>query len=322
TAVDVEGAYEGLAAAGYHYGPVFQGLRAAWRRGGELFAEVVLPEQAHADARRFGIHPALLDAAMHASLFTAGEPGAGRPATVLPFVWNQVSLHATGASVLRVRLTRPAAESLTLDIADDTGTPVLSVGSVVGRPVSAEQLAATGGESLFRIGWTPLAATPAGGELLLGDWTGRDEDVVPDVFVLSCRTPDTDLLPAVRAVSGDVLTAVRSWLADDRYDGTKLVVVTRDAVTPDGDLDLAQAPVWGLVRAAQAENPGRLFLVDADTTDLSGPITALVTAGEPEAAVRSGEILVPRLTRTPVEPAAAGFAAEGTVLVTGGTGGL
>ncbi len=70
-AVEVAGLYERLAGQGYGYGPVFQGLRAAWRRGAEVFAEVVLPEQAHAEAARFGIHPALLDAALH----TAGLAG-------------------------------------------------------------------------------------------------------------------------------------------------------------------------------------------------------------------------------------------------------
>uniref|UniRef100_UPI00052652DA acyltransferase domain-containing protein n=1 Tax=Streptomyces sp. NRRL F-525 TaxID=1463861 RepID=UPI00052652DA len=63
--VPVEGGYDLLAAAGYGYGPVFQGVRAVWRRGEELFAEVALPEEQRDSAARFGIHPALLDAALH-----------------------------------------------------------------------------------------------------------------------------------------------------------------------------------------------------------------------------------------------------------------
>ncbi|MFJ1569952.1 beta-ketoacyl synthase N-terminal-like domain-containing protein, partial [Streptomyces erythrochromogenes] len=41
--VSLDGAYEGFAGAGFGYGPVFRGLRAVWRRGEELFAEVALP---------------------------------------------------------------------------------------------------------------------------------------------------------------------------------------------------------------------------------------------------------------------------------------
>jgi polyketide synthase 12 len=42
--VDVDGLYDGLAERGLEYGPAFQGLRAAWRRGREVFAEVALSE--------------------------------------------------------------------------------------------------------------------------------------------------------------------------------------------------------------------------------------------------------------------------------------
>jgi len=50
----VDGAYDLLADRGYGYGPVFRGLRAAWRRGDDVFAEVVLPERAQAGVIHFG----------------------------------------------------------------------------------------------------------------------------------------------------------------------------------------------------------------------------------------------------------------------------
>ncbi|MER6924915.1 type I polyketide synthase, partial [Streptomyces spiralis] len=104
--VDVSGMYEDLAGLGYGYGPVFQGLKAAWRRGEELFAEISLPERAQADAAAFGLHPALLDAALHGErVFDEGQEDADR--TALPFAWNRVTLHSTGAAMLRVRLTKP-----------------------------------------------------------------------------------------------------------------------------------------------------------------------------------------------------------------------
>ncbi|WP_324617633.1 polyketide synthase dehydratase domain-containing protein, partial [Streptomyces sp. NRRL F-5053] len=69
--VDVSDCYERLAEAGFGYGPVFQGLRSAWRRGEDVFAEVALPEGV--EGERFGLHPALFDAALHASFFASGE---------------------------------------------------------------------------------------------------------------------------------------------------------------------------------------------------------------------------------------------------------
>ncbi|MER7975135.1 acyltransferase domain-containing protein, partial [Streptomyces sp. NPDC096080] len=63
--VDLDGFYDGLAEAGFGYGPAFRGLRAVWRRGEETFAEVALDAGPAGDAAQFGLHPALLDAALH-----------------------------------------------------------------------------------------------------------------------------------------------------------------------------------------------------------------------------------------------------------------
>ncbi|MGC5365813.1 SpnB-like Rossmann fold domain-containing protein, partial [Streptomyces sp. DT24] len=88
-----------------------------------------------------------------------------------------------------------------------------------------------------------------------------------------------------------------------------------------------QAPVWGLVRAAQAENPGRFVLLDVDVEGVAGvDVAGVVASGEPEVAVRGGVVWVPRLVA--VEGSGVGTAdvsvdvSSGVVLVTGGTGGL
>ncbi|WP_165906279.1 type I polyketide synthase [Streptomyces sp. Z26] len=299
----VEGAYERLLARGYDYGPTFQGLKAAWKRGdGEVFAEVALPEGA--DAARFGVHPALFDAAMHAGLIDeGGEPGVPH----LPFSWNGVSLHRSGASSLRVRLTHPGeGDGGGVLVTDETGAPVLSVETLVARPVSVEQLRAGGGahESLFTLGWTKAAA-PA---------------VAAPAAVYEVPRAVGDTPQVVRAVADEVLERVQAWLAEDGEEGT-LAVVTRRAVSVAGeDVDLSQAPVWGLVRSAAAENPGRFTLVDLDG---EGPVPELVD--EPELAVRDGELLVPRLTRVPaaaVDAERTPWRPESTVLITGGTSGL
>ncbi|SCD82043.1 type I polyketide synthase [Streptomyces sp. ScaeMP-e83] len=327
--IRVDNAYDLLAQQGYDYGPAFQGLRSVWRRGDDVFAEVALPESAHADAERFGLHPALLDATMHA--LGVGDHITGDEPTELPFSWSDVSLHTVGAHTLRVRLSRQEGSSLSLTIADGAGAPVASVGGLTLRPVSVEQLGGGVGESLWEVLWRPLTGVGAG---VVDDSSSsvRWEDLpavgdVPGVVVFEAPAVSGDVLAGVRASAGAVLDVVRGWLADERCAGSRLVIVTRGAVDvgAGGDVDLGQAPVWGVVRAAQAEHPGRVVLVDADpeADGLSG-LELVVASGESEAALRGGGVVLPRLVRVspPETPAAEAPTADGVVLVTGGTGGL
>jgi acyl transferase domain-containing protein/short-subunit dehydrogenase/acyl carrier protein len=323
TALNLDGAYDLLHARGYGYGPVFQGLKAAWRRDDDVYAEVALPEGAEAD--RFGLHPALLDAAMHADLID----DSGEGATLLPFSWNGVTLHATGASALRVWIRQVRGDEVSsMRIADQAGQPVLTVQELVSRPVSAEQLSA-GSDSLYGIDWVPLpvsgnelgSVAVIGPDLGLGQAfpTLSDVDIVPDLVVTVVPKVSAD--PAgVRAAAKHVLDIAREWLADERFAASKLAVVTVRATGED--VDLGQAPVWGLIRAGQAENPGRFALVDVDGTVASdNALPHALAAGEPEIAVRNGELVVPRLTSVaPVSSTP--WDANDTVLITGGTGGL
>ncbi len=322
TELKLDGVYDRLLAQGYGYGPVFQGLKAAWKRGDDLFAEVALPEVAHAEAARFGLHPALLDAAMHVALVDDGEGKDGEP--VLPFVWSGVTLHAAGASSLRVRISPDGPESVNVVVADGVGVPVLSVRSVVGRPVSSEQLSAGRGvESLFRVEW-PVVSVGSGAGALPGWETLSADGVVPEAVVLECVTPLGEVPGAVRELAGRVLGVVGEWLGDERFEASRLVVLTRGGVVAaDGDVvDVVQAPVWGLLRAAIAENPGRFVVVDWDGLPESRAVLgAVVASGEVEAAVRAGVVRVPRLAKVGAVEGTVP-AVDGTVLVTGGTGGL
>ncbi|MGV2921901.1 SDR family NAD(P)-dependent oxidoreductase, partial [Streptomyces alfalfae] len=93
------------------------------------------------------------------------------------------------------------------------------------------------------------------------------------------------------------------WLNDEGQAAGRLVVATRSAVSTrvgEDVGDLVHAPVWGLLRAAQAENPDRLFLVDVDGDEASAAalpaaVAAAVAAGESQLALRAGQALVPRL---------------------------
>ncbi|MQY09721.1 type I polyketide synthase [Actinomadura macrotermitis] len=291
--VGIDGAYERLKDRGYAYGPMFQGLKAAWRRGDELFTEVALPDRA--EAGRFGLHPALLDTAMHAGLMEGGDT------TELPFEWNGVHLHTAGAAALRVRIATGADGATSVEAADETGRPVLSVEALVSRPVSADQLGGGGHrESLFRVAWAPV---PSG---------AAEPEEADGVFVC---TEDSGGLPgAAYTVAERTLAAVQAHLSAETTG--RLVVVVRPG-------EPAHAPARGLVRAAEAENPGRFLLLETDG-DPAAAVPVALAAGEPEVAVRADAAFAPRLARiaaaeTTARPA---WDPAGTVLVTGGTSGL
>ncbi|MFE2253042.1 polyketide synthase dehydratase domain-containing protein, partial [Streptomyces lavendulae] len=331
--VDVEDLYEGFAESGFGYGPVFQGLRAAWRKGDEVFAEVGLGDEQGPDAEQFTIHPALLDSVLHAIGLGSLVEDTGLPR--LPFSWSGVAVHSTGADTLRVRLSRAGREAVRLEIADTDGVPVASVDSLALRAFSPEQLGrqvAGHGDALFRVEWRELMPSDA----LFGDWIMRDEadaqaldglDAVPGALVLSCPAPDgPDVADAVHAEAARVLALLQRWLSDDRFADARLAFLTRGAVTVapgDGPADLVHAAVWGLVRSAQSENPGRIVLVDVDADgDAEQALSAALASGESEVAVRGGVLLVPRLARASVAGLDPEWADGGTVLVTGASGSL
>ncbi|MCX5380979.1 type I polyketide synthase [Streptomyces sp. NBC_00091] len=331
--VSVEGLYDHLVEVGFGYGPAFQGLRAAWRRGEDVFAEVRLPQEA--EAARFGLHPALLDAALHAvglgDFVTDG-------AASLPFSWRGVALHAAGAPALRVRLSPAGPDSVSLDAADQTGAPVATVEALALRPAAAQRTHRHR-DSLFRVDWAalplplPAAASgqPAGAP---PRWIASAADLaaldtVPDAVFVRCPRTDDDLVPAAHTGAHRVLELLQAWLADPRCASSQLVLVTRGALAVrQGETvhDLGQAPLWGLVRSAQAENPGSFRLIDVtdpdDAPDASAALDALLTLDEPQLALRDGTLYAPRLARVPAPAAPRDWNPDGTVLITGGTGGL
>ncbi|WP_243726215.1 type I polyketide synthase, partial [Actinomadura rubrisoli] len=258
-------------------------VRGVWTRNGEVFAEVAVEEER---ARRFGLHPALLASALRVI-------GRGRS----PVVFERVDLHASGASVLRVA----ADEDLAVTLADPSGRPVATIGAV-------EVRAASGAKApMYGIDWTPFTPPAAATEK-------------PDAQV--ARIPAGG---RPREVTAAALETVQRWLADPATAESRLVVVTHGAVAvrdASEVQDLGAAAVWGLLRSAQAEHPGRLAIVDVERPDDPPPQEAM-RSGEPQIAVRDGRLYAPRLAAVTAEPVpAAELDPAGTVLITGGTGTL
>jgi polyene macrolide polyketide synthase len=358
--VDVDGLYEALLEWGFEYGPAFQGLRAAWRRGEDIFAEIALPRERQEEAACFGVHPALLDSAFHAGFSSlVGSPGdrdRSDGGVRLPFAFSGVELFGSSvSSSLRVSLCAVGDDAVSLLVADDGGRLVVSVDSLVVREVSAAQLGGARGrdrDSLFRMDWGMVSVSASGESVgalaFLGEGSplagsvGRTGGVAVEVFAdleaLGAAVDGGVSLPrmvlfdcgldgvgglssGIEGVFGEggvagggsgvgsahdcvnrVLGVMQSWLSDERFSGSRLVLITRSAVAAgagEGVAGLAQSPVWGLVRSAQSENPERFLLVDIDDDEASSAVLlAALSTDEPQLAIRQGGVLSPRLART------------------------
>ena len=322
--IDVTHLYDDLADIGYQYLPSFQNLRAAWYLGAELGQEVVAElavdnEQASA-AANYGLHPVLLDSVFHA--LGAGELTDGQGQ--VPFHWSDVSLYKPGCRALRVWVKLIGEDTISITATDQTGAPVARVESLHLRAFSMEALAAmrsaANDDSLLALEWvapdesdedTPSTdgwAVVGAGELadaLAADGVTAHADLaaietVPPVVLVPAATATA--APAdVRVETLRVLEILQAYLADDRFADTTLVAVTTGAAAASAGervRDLAGSAVWGLLRSAQTENPERFAIVDLGNGDVTlAAVAAALATGEPQAAVRNGTVLVPRLAR-------------------------
>ncbi|MGW5868998.1 type I polyketide synthase [Streptomyces sp. NPDC055239] len=339
--VDVTSVYPHLLAAGYAYGPAFQGLHAAWRRGDDIFAEVRLPE---GEADSFGIHPALLDAVLHPIVALTGPTPAGGPR--LPFAWTGVRLHAVGATSLRAHITSTSA-GVALTMTDPAGGLVATVESLALRPAPSDLTAAATTDPLYAVAWTPttLPTAPALPDLTVltcvhpsstpgltasgkkrGRAGTRPNEVTPisvtgaadnaaaeessptvngspldngapldneGLKSPSVGRPGDNTRPAVADADSTqpaaslhaVLAQVQSWLASEGPQGRHLAIVTHGAVavSPGEAVSPEAAAIWGLIRTAQAENPGLLTLVDLPLDQIPGPVSTVHDDSGPKA---------------------------------------
>jgi acyl transferase domain-containing protein/acyl carrier protein len=348
--LQLDGMYERLADRGLIYGPAFQCVDAAWSRGEELFVEMSLAAEQGEEASRFGLHPALLDASSHVGFDRMvaaddGEPGA----LALPFAWRGIRYFAAaGPGSMRVRVA-PSGEGHTFEAFDAGGAPVALVESVITRPAEPGSIAAaTERLPIYRLEWTAAEALkteaapslavlgtepPAGlaaegfADLAALEKAIEAGRVAPDTALVDGRVEADDPIAGAHTASQRALDLVKTWAAAQSLGQARLVFLTEGAVTaePGERPDLATAPIWGLVRSAHSEHPGRFGLLDVDGEHGSWEAvpSALALFEEPQVAIRRGEVRVPRLARAAFEPTSSErLDPESTVLVTGGTSGI
>jgi len=320
---DLNGHYDRVAATGVDYGEAFQGLRSVWRRGGDVYAEISVPEGVLDDLDAFGVHPALFDAVLQSVGFAVPAPTGRR----MPFSWSGVTLHAAGARALRCHLAVTGEDRIALRLADAEGAPVAEVESLRLMPVSDEQLArsraGSAPDGLYALDWTSL---PAGGQAPAEASAARIVLAGPEPTDLAglaeaIHRPDhgDNVAVAARDAAFQLAELTRDHLADP--DAPPLVVVTGES-----DGDLVAAAVGGLLRSVQAEFPGRVTHAELAPDTPVSTLLAGIGSGEPHFRATPEGLTVPRLTRARFGAGddadwSAGVR-ERTVLVTGSAAGL
>jgi acyl transferase domain-containing protein/NADPH:quinone reductase-like Zn-dependent oxidoreductase len=248
--VDLTDVYDRLADDGYQYGPAFRLLTAAWRLGDEVYAEVgPAPETSAGHA----LHPALLDAALHAVV----APVSGSARLRLPFAWEGVSLYRPGASALRVRIRPTGDDTVALQLTDTSGELVADVAALTLRVAPRPDTAAG-----YRLEWIPADA-PDGVEVPVGRTSlGTQDD-------------------STRSVLGEA-----GGSADDPAASPQPVGAVTPAAVPDGTVALTgSASVGAHDHLLRAEALGRPVDVQADSAALLRPIGPVTPAAVPDGTV-------------------------------------
>ncbi|MBL9005521.1 MAG: amino acid adenylation domain-containing protein [Myxococcales bacterium] len=360
-AVDISGLYAAFSRRGLGYGPAYQGLRAVYRVADAVYIEATLPEPLRRDGVRYAVHPALLDTTLHGLAAVLSDEVEEHAVMLVAWQGVRVvSLGALTLRARLDRPSWEQSELVSTSLVawDDCGQLVLVVEQVTLKRVRVAQLsAARTRQSLYGVQWTQVAATPAMHALdetwgmacssphlralatvELDDAHALDQRLragpPPARLIVDATEPATQSPPAAAyARIHRVLPLLQSLLRDDRLTAVDLLVVTRNAVSvgpQDAAPVLDQAPLWGLVRCARNEHfDRRLRILDIDAASHSEQIEAALREDtQPELALRAGVLYAPRLAPLAAEltaqPAASSLSrlAQGTTLITGGTGEL
>ncbi|WP_456319950.1 SDR family NAD(P)-dependent oxidoreductase [Mycobacterium basiliense] len=331
--------YHQLATHGLHYQPPFQNVHALHHpptNPDTIYAHIALPPDTTTTG--YGIHPALLDAALHPlTTLTHTHPDTDPDTTPLPFALTGITLHATTATQLHTQLTRTNTNTYTLHATDPTGAPVITITTLTLRdlPHTPQQPTPTPHHSLFHLDWPALPpTTPNTPETPNTNWALITPDTTnnphlpptlnhlpthpdlthPDlthhdllIWPLPQPHPNTTDLQHLHTLTQHTLTQLQHWLTRPDTTHTHLAILTHHAITTsphDPHPNLAHAATWALIHTTQNEHPHRITLIDTDhtpTTNTTLPtlLTTLKHTTEPQLALRHGTTHTPRLTPTP-----------------------
>ncbi|MFF2552977.1 SDR family NAD(P)-dependent oxidoreductase [Nocardia sp. NPDC058058] len=324
--VDSAELYDELAARGYHYGPAFRGVQRLWTTPDGFAAEIECPAALADSVHSFVIHPALLDAGLHG--FAARETTTGK--LVLPFSWQGVTFGEVRSGRLRVHVTFTAELQARIVVRDGHGARIGSIEGLTVRELTETAEAPTAvDDCLFTPVWArmpqppvlapaeqPVAAVLLGARGVeidsatvdviasLDDFRDIEPALATDsarpvrLLILALPTP-ADSAPDSDAI-GDVLSVLNTWIASNALPRARMLVLTRAAVraVPADTVHPLAVARSALIRSVQLENPDRITVVDLDDDAALEKAVALAIAGDiPEAAVRRGAVLVPRLAR-------------------------
>lgn len=310
--VDINKAYTVLSEYGINYGPIFQGVQATWRQDDELLVQIHPPE-----ASSFILHPALLDAALHAPILAAPEKISSGQIR-LPFSFKNVQVFPAASSTsgpILARIRDLDEERFSVVLTNKlTGVPVAEISEVTLRAVQPPVVEG----NLYRLKWTELKS---GSTTRIGD--------ADQIFAIQGkRNVDAAQVPtAAHNAVADALRAVQQWRASKTSSVKSRLIFVTEQASLHPQVNVIDAAVWGFVRSAQAEFGGEnIILIDLDgSAESHEALSGAFTCGQEVVALEKGKIMVPTLSKDPPVPttfASTTLDVSGTVLITGGTGGL
>ncbi|MFL6653180.1 MAG: thioester reductase domain-containing protein [Sulfurifustis sp.] len=335
--IDVDALYKDLAHLGYGYGPTFQGIREAWHVDGVVWAKAALPESAASSSIRYGMHPALLDSAMHSLLLTQRLRDSVSEDLFVPFEAERLSLWREGLAEMWVRVSEFEMGDgefwASLDLFDMQGNNVGRLHRLHARRIDRavlRRLTSAGVDRFqFELAWEPIETqnpeTPGTWGLMVCGQAPWAEDVrarltqagfeIREISQIN-EAESLDGVICLWGTEGDVIAnahkislmglAQVQALASAGFQAP-VVWVTRSAVGTSIDdrvSGLGAGALWGLLRSARSENPDlKLRIVDIgdEPGDLDVLASAITLDVEPECALRRGQVLASRLERASSE---------------------
>jgi acyl transferase domain-containing protein/D-arabinose 1-dehydrogenase-like Zn-dependent alcohol dehydrogenase/acyl carrier protein/NADP-dependent 3-hydroxy acid dehydrogenase YdfG len=334
--VDVTSVYAGLVSIGLHHGPAFQGLRALWRGPREALAEVELAEGLDADG--YGLHPALLDAALQTTFGALEGPAGG---TMLPFELGRLVVHRPGATaaLVHVRLESQTADGFTADLrlADASGEIIAEVGQFRARRAEGGVLEGrapdAAPDAFYRLEW-PAVEAPERKPATRRRWavvsngdTARQSKLVEELRDRGAHAEALEISRLGQATRVDHVVCV--WSSEGAADeamrmataGLAVVqalvkakapprlwwVTTHGVSAASGDrVALPPSAAWGLGRTVMQEHPELgCTLIDVEQeAQIAETLVRELAAGDGENQVawRGGRRHVARLARAPATP--------------------